>query len=129
MYDMDNIKTDVNSSFKDKYSDYVETTAGSCRQRDEIHFRTWDNVGNDKTFTPKTLEELNTGDYKVKLQEGLTLNLEERPHIAIFGKTGSKKEPTTLQVILLQLALSNALELYAVNGKDELRSVGFIFKE
>ncbi len=27
MYDLDNIKTVVNSSFKDKYSDYVVTTA------------------------------------------------------------------------------------------------------
>ena len=126
MYDMDNIKTDVNSSFKDKYSDYVVTTARVADNETKFIF-VLENVGNDKTFTPKTLEDLNTGDYRVKLQEGLTINLEERPHIAIFGKTGSKKT-TTLQVILLQLALSNA-ELYAVDGKDELRSVGFIFKE
>lgn len=126
MYDMDNIKTDVNSSFKDKYSDYVVTTARVADNETKFIF-VLENVGNDKTFTPKTLEELNTGDYRVKLQEGLTINLEERPHIAIFGKTGSKKT-TTLQVILLQLALSNA-ELYAVDGKDELRSVEFIFKE
>lgn len=126
MYDLDNIKTDVNSSFKDKYSDYVVTTARVADNETKFIF-VLENVGNDKTFTPKTLEELNTGDYCVKLQEGLTINLEERPHIAIFGKTGSKKT-TTLQVILLQLTLSNA-ELYAVDGKDELRSVGFIFKE
>ena len=126
MYDLDNIKTDVNSSFKDKYSDYVVTTARVADNETKFIF-VLENVGNDKTFTPKTLEELNTGDYRVKLQEGLTINLEERPHIAIFGKTGSKKT-TTLQVILLQLALSNA-EMYAVDGKDELRSVGFIFKE
>lgn len=126
MYDLDNIKTDVNSSFKDKYSNYVVTTARVADNETKFIF-VLENVGNDKTFTPKTLEELNTGDYRVKLQEGLTINLEERPHIAIFGKTGSKKT-TTLQVILLQLALSNA-ELYAVDGKDELRSVGFIFKE
>ena len=125
MYDMDNIKTDVNSSFKDKYSDFVVTTARVADNETKFIF-VLENVGNDKTFTPKTLEELNTGDYKVKLQEGLTINLEERPHIAIFGKTGSKKT-TTLQVILLQLALSNA-EMYAVDGKDELRSVGFILK-
>lgn len=126
MYDLDNIKTDVNSSFKDKYSNYVVTTARVADNETKFIF-VLENVGNDKTFTPKTLEELNTGDYRVKLQEGLTINLEERPHIAIFGKTGSKKT-TTLQVILLQLALSNA-ELYAVDGKDELRSVEFIFKE
>lgn len=126
MYDLDNIKTDVNSSFKDKYSDFVVTTARVADNETKFIF-VLENVGNDKTFTPKTLEDLNTGDYRVKLQEGLTINLEERPHIAIFGKTGSKKT-TTLQVILLQLALSNA-EMYAVDGKDELRSVGFIFKE
>ena len=126
MYDLDNIKTDVNSSFKDKYSDFVVTTARVADNETKFIF-VLENVGNDKTFTPKTLEELNTGDYRVKLQEGLTINLEERPHIAIFGKTGSKKT-TTLQVILLQLALSNA-EMYAVDGKDEVRSVGFIFKE
>lgn len=126
MYDMDNIKTDVNSSFKDKYSDFVVTTARVADNETKFIF-VLENVGNDKTFIPRTLEDLNTGDYRVKLQEGLTINLEERPHIAIFGKTGSKKT-TTLQVILLQLALSNA-EMYAVDGKDELRSVGFIFKE
>lgn len=63
MYDLDNIKTDVNSSFKDKYSDFVVTTARVADNETKFIF-VLENVGNDKTFTPKTLEELNTGDYR-----------------------------------------------------------------
>ncbi len=63
-------------------------TARVADNEPEIHLRTRASEA-DKTFTPKT-EELNTGDYKVKLQEGLTINL-ERPHIAIFKEDWFEK--------------------------------------
>ncbi len=89
--------------------------------RREFIFRT-QLPGNDKTFTPKALERrLNTGDYKVKLQEGLTINLEERPHMRILGRLVRKDNAPGNPVAAH--ALSNA-EMYAVDGKDELRSVG-----
>ncbi len=50
------------------------------------------------------------------------INLEERPHIAIFGKTGSKKDYNAPGTSLLQLTLKRS-QMYAVDGKGELRSV------
>ncbi len=69
-------------------------------------------------------KELNTADI-AKTKWGPTINLDNAHTSRFLGRLVRKT--TTLQVILLQLALSNA-EMYAVDGKDELRSVGFIFQ-
>lgn len=124
MYELDTLKVDVSSSFKQKYSNYVVTTARLSNNENEFIF-TLEDLGSDKTFTPKSLDDLEVGNYNLKLQEGLTINLEDRPHVAIFGKSGSKKT-TTLQLCLLELAVSQA-KLYACDGKNELRSIDFIF--
>ena len=124
MYELDTLKVDVSSSFKQKYSNYVVTTARLSNNENEFIF-TLEDLGSDKTFVPKSLDDLDVGNYNLKLQEGLTINLEDRPHLAIFGKSGSKKT-TTLQLLLLELAVSQA-KLYACDGKNELRSIDFIF--
>lgn len=124
MYELDTLKVDVSSSFKQKYSNYVVTTARLSNNENEFIF-TLEDLGSDKTFVPKSLDDLDVGNYNLKLQEGLTINLEDRPHLAIFGKSGSKKT-TTLQLLLLELAVSEAT-LYACDGKNELRSIDFIF--
>ncbi len=124
MYELDTLKVDVSSSFKQKYSNYVVTTARLSNNENEFIF-TLEDLGSDKTFVPKSLDDLDVGNYNLKLQEGLTINLEDRPHLAIFGKSGSKKT-TTLQLLLLELAVSEA-KLYACDGKNELRSIDFIF--
>lgn len=124
MYELDTLKVDVSSSFKQKYSNYVVTTARLSNNENEFIF-TLEDLGSDKTFIPKSLDDLDVGNYNLKLQEGLTINLEDRPHLAIFGKSGSKKT-TTLQLLLLELAVSQA-KLYACDGKNELRSIDFIF--
>lgn len=124
MYELDTLKVDVSSSFKQKYSNYVVTTARLSNNENEFIF-TLEDLGSDKTFVPKSLDDLDVGNYNLKLQEGLIINLEDRPHLAIFGKSGSKKT-TTLQLLLLELAVSQAT-LYACDGKNELRSIDFIF--
>lgn len=124
MYELETLKADVSSSFKNKYSNYVVTTARLSNNENEFIF-TLEDLGSDKTFVPKSLDDLDIGNYNLKLQEGLTINLEDRPHLAIFGKSGSKKT-TTLQLLLLELAVSQA-KLYACDGKNELRSIDFIF--
>lgn len=124
MYELDTLKADVSSSFKNQYSNYVVTTARLSNNENEFIF-TLEDLGSDKTFVPKSLDDLEVGNYNLKLQEGLIINLEDRPHLAIFGKSGSKKT-TTLQLLLLELAVSQA-KLYACDGKNELRSIDFIF--
>ncbi len=74
----------MNSSFKRQVSDFVVTTAPELliMRRNSSVLKTSEN---DKT-TPKTLEELiNTGDYKVKLQEAHN-QPEEPTHRAILGR-------------------------------------------
>lgn len=124
MYELETLKADVSSSFKNKYSNYVVTTARLSNNENEFIFILED-LGSDKTFIPKSLDDLDVGNYNLKLQEDLTINLEDRPHLAIFGKSGSKKT-TTLQLLLLELGVSQA-KLYACDGKNELRSIDFIF--
>ncbi len=49
MYDMDNIKTDVNSSFKTNTPIFVVTTARVADNETKFIF-VLENVGNDKNF-------------------------------------------------------------------------------
>ncbi len=66
------------------------------------------NVGNGKTFTP-TRWKSSTRDYKVKLQEGLTINLEETPH-RFLGRLNSKLQRPGNSVA----ARTSNAEMYAV---------------
>ena len=61
--------------------------------------------------------------YHLKLQEGLVINLADRPHIAVWGKTGSKKT-TVLLGMILQL-FGQGADLRFLDGKNEFSA----FKE
>jgi hypothetical protein len=68
-----------------------------------------------KYITQKKAEK-----YIIKLQEGLEVNLSERAHIAVWGRTGSKKT-TVLFGIILQL-FSMGADVRFIDGKDEFSS-------
>lgn len=119
MYDVDKLTEDINSSFRGKLGAYAVTSA--MITTDGLYYKfVLEDVGTDKTWRPATLEDVKAEKYVIKLQKGLEVNLSERAHIAIWGKTGSKKT-TVLFGIILQLFTMGA-DVRFIDGKDEFGS-------
>ena len=119
MYDIEKLTEDINSSFRGKLGAYAVTSA--MITSDGLFYRfVLEDVGTDKTWRPATFEDIKTENYVIKLQKGLEVNLSERAHIAIWGKTGSKKT-TVLFGIILQLFTMGA-DVRFIDGKDEFGS-------
>ena len=119
MYDVDKLTEDINSSFRGKLGAYAVTSA--MITTDGLFYKfVLEDVGTDKTWRPATLEDIKAEKYIIKLQEGLEVNLSERAHIAVWGKTGSKKT-TVLFGIILQLFTMGA-DVRFIDGKDEFSS-------
>lgn len=67
-------------------------------------------------FTPKVLSEIPQPAYNLKLMNGVSIDMTELPHLAIFGLTGSRKTSTLLAMIAEVLPTS---EVYFLDGKNE----------
>lgn len=116
MYDIEKLTEDINSSFRGKLGAYAVTSA--MITTDGLFYKfVLEDVGTDKTWRPATTGDIKAEKYIIKLQEGLEVNLSERAHIAIWGKTGSKKT-TVLFGIILQL-FSMGADVRFIDGKDE----------
>lgn len=116
MYDIEKMAEDINSSFRGKLGAYAVTSA--MITTDGLLYKfVLEDVAIDKTWRPATLEDIKAEKYIIKLQKGLKVNLSERAHIAIWGKTGSKKT-TVLFGMLLQLFAMGA-DVRFIDGKDE----------
>ena len=119
MYDVDKLTEDINSSFRGKLGAYAVTSA--MITTDGLFYKfVLEDVGTDKTWRPATMDDIKAEKYIIKLQEGLEVNLSERAHIAVWGKTGSKKT-TVLFGIILQLFTMGA-DVRFIDGKDEFSS-------
>lgn len=116
MYDVDKLTEDINSSFRGKLGAHAVTSA--MITTDGLFYKfVLEDVATDKTWRPATIDDIKAENYIIKLQEGLEINLSERAHIAIWGKTGSKKT-TVLFGIILQL-FSMGADVRFIDGKDE----------
>lgn len=116
MYDVDKLTEDINSSFRKKLGAYAVTSA--MITTDGLFYKfLLEDVGTDKTWRPATTDDIKAEKYIIKLQEGIEVNLSERAHIAVWGKTGSKKT-TVLFGIILQL-FSMGADVRFIDGKDE----------
>lgn len=116
MYDVDKLAEDIDSSFRGKMGAYAVTSA--MITTDGLFYKfVLEDVGTDKTWRPATMDDIKAEKYIIKLQEGLEVNLSERAHIAVWGKTGSKKT-TVLFGMLLQLFAMGA-DVRFIDGKDE----------
>ena len=116
MYDVDKLTEDINSSFRKKLGAYAVTSA--MITTDGLFYKfLLEDVGTDKTWRPATTDDIKAEKCIIKLQEGLEVNLSERAHIAVWGKTGSKKT-TVLFGIILQL-FSMGADVRFIDGKDE----------
>lgn len=124
MNDIDKIKDNVNSAVVGRYKEFAVVEAIKADDGTSFSFILED-LGSDKTFVPKSIDELKQKPYFIKLQEGLTLNLAKFPHVAIWGQTGSGK--TTVLMSIIVQCLSNRTDLYFIDGKTEFSSFGVFY--
>ena len=116
MYDVDKLTEDINSSFRGRLGSYAVTSA--MITTDGLFYRfVLEDVATDKTWRPATMEDITAEKYAITLQDGLTVKLDERAHIVVWGKTGSKKT-TVLFGMILQL-FSMGADVRFIDGKDE----------
>lgn len=119
MYEIDRFSQDINASLRGKLGGYA-VTSGMITTDGLTYKFVLEDVETDKTWRPATLEDVTAEKYAITLQEGLTIRLDERAHIAVWGKTGSKKT-TVLLGIILQL-FSMGADVRFIDGKDEFSS-------
>lgn len=116
MHDIDKLTEDIDASLRGKLGNYAVTSG--MVTTDGLNYKfVLEDVASDKTWKPETFKDLKMKKYHLKLQKGLVINLADRPHIAIWGKTGSKKT-TVLLGMILQL-FSQGADLRFLDGKNE----------
>lgn len=119
MYEVEKMTEDINASFRGRLGGYAVTSAMITTDGLTYKF-VLEDVATDKTWRPATFEDVTAEKYTLKIQEGLTVRLDERAHIAVWGKTGSKKT-TVLFGMILQL-FSMGADVRFIDGKDEFSS-------
>lgn len=119
MYDLDKLREDINASFRGKYSKYAITNSIQSDDGTKFDF-VLEDVGTDKTFIPKTINDLIQKPYFLKLQKELEINISKLPHMAVWGQSGSGK--TTVLMSLIAQCLSNNTDLLFIDGKTEFSS-------
>lgn len=119
MYDIDRLTEDINASFRGKLSCYA-VTSGLITDDGLIYKFILEDVATDKTWRPVKLEDIKSDPFSITLQQGLTIRIDERPNISVWGRTGSKKT-TVLFGMILQL-FSMGADVRFIDGKDEFSS-------
>ena len=116
MYEIDKMTEDINSSFRGKLANNAFTS--TIITTDGLTYKVvLEDVATDKTWRPATIDDIKAEKYKIKLQEGLTVDLSGRAMLSVWGKTGSKKT-TVLFGMILQL-FSMGADVRFIGGKDE----------
>ena len=116
MYDIEKLTEDINSSFRGKLGAYA--VVSSRITDDGLYYKfVLEDKGSDKTWRPKSLEEMKQKSHEIKLQNDLIINLADKPHIIAWGKSGSGKS-SLLFLILLQLFMGGS-EVYFIDPKSE----------
>lgn len=126
MYDFDKLKEDINASFKGKLSGYA-VVSGLVTDDGLWYKFILEDVAIDRTWKPKTVEDIRAKPYELILQDGLTIRLDERPHLAVYGRTGSKKSTVVLGC-LLQL-FSMGADVRFLDGKDEFSAFKTFYQD
>ena len=84
---------------------------------------TLEDVGTDKTWRPT--KPARAGKYKLIFQRGLVLDMASRPHVAVWGKTGSGKSTVLLGLILQFFGMG--ADVRFIDGKSEFSSFGTFY--
>lgn len=119
MSDIDKVRENIDSSFRGKYKAYAVVEAIALEDGTGFNF-VLEDVGTDKTFIPRTINDLVKKPYFLTLQKGLTINLAKYPHMAVWGQTNTGK--TTVLMNVIAQCFSNTTDVFFIDGKTEFSS-------
>lgn len=119
MSDIDKVRENIDSSFRGKYKAYAVVEAIALEDGTGFNF-VLEDVGTDKTFIPRTINDLVKKPYFLTLQKGLTINLAKYPHMAVWGQTNTGK--TTVLMNVIAQCFSNNTDVFFIDGKTEFSS-------
>lgn len=119
MSDIDKVRENIDSSFRGTYKAYAVVEAIALEDGTGFNF-VLEDVGTDKTFIPRTINDLVKKPYFLTLQKGLTINLAKYPHMAVWGQTNTGK--TTVLMNVIAQCFSNNTDVFFIDGKTEFSS-------
>lgn len=119
MYLTDKLAEDVTASFKSSYSNYAVVSSRISDDGLYFIFELEDKATN-KALRFERLEDIGKDKFIIELQKGLSINIASRPHIAVWGRTGSRKS-TVLYYLTLCYFKMNA-DIYFCEAKTEFAS-------
>lgn len=118
--EIDDLSELVDSCLIGKYSNFAINSKLISDDRLEFKFFA-ENIGENKTFVPRTLQDLIQKPYELVLQKDLKINLAKSPHLAVWGASGFGK--TTVLLSLIAQMLSCGTDLRFIDGKNEFSSL------
>lgn len=122
MYEIERLVEDINASLRGKLKEFAVVSSRITENGLYYKFNLED-VGTDKTWRPVNLDLMKQKSHELKLQKGLTINLADRPHILIYGKSGSGKSSAIFSILLQLLMNDSENDLYFIDPKSEFSAL------
>lgn len=125
----------IPGSFEDDLDHLAELVGATLGDRWEVVGKSLDSSGvwfelvfgqvnKHLRFIPKTISEIPQPAYTLKLMNGVSIDMTQLPHLALFGLTGSRKTSTLIALLAEILPSSEGSEggecgVYFLDGKGE----------
>ena len=119
---IEDLKEHVTATFRGKLERFGVVSALVTAEGNSFRF-TLEDVGTDRTWRPT--KPARAGKYKLIFQRGLVLDMASRPHVAVWGKTGSGKSTVLLGLILQFFGMG--ADVRFIDGKSEFSSFGTFY--
>lgn len=104
MYEIEKLVEDINSSLRNSLANFA-VTSGIITDNGLFYEFILEDVERSKIWRPFNIDEFKTGKYILKLQEDLFINISERPHLSVWGRTGSRKTSEIFSLVLELFAM------------------------
>ena len=124
--DQDQLIEIINSTLTGKYANFAVSRPQISDNKLSFLFYCED-VASDRTWTPRTIDELRQEPYMLKLQEGLEIDLSKSPGLVVWGKSGAGK--TTFIFSLIAQMLTNSTQMIFLDGKKEFSPLALFYSK
>lgn len=122
--DIDDLRELIDSDLTGRFSNFAVSEQLVSDDRLEFQFYAED-VASDLTWIPRNINDLKQKPYILKLQNGLEINLADRPNVGLWGAVGSGKS-TVVFACVAQL-LSTGSTLIFLDGKNEYSAFNLFY--
>lgn len=124
--DIDGLRELIDSDLTGRFANFAVSEQLVSDNRLEFEF--WaEDVASDLTWTPESIDDLKQKPYILKLQEGLEINLAERPNLGIFGSVGSGKSTVVFACIAQIFSAGDDAVLFFLDGKGEYSAFNLFY--